>query len=93
MQKKQRYSRNEQEDAQLNAFVEEIAPREPILKVYRLEQNGRQTFLYATELDSFSLEDLRDHFGAGSFLLRTVRSNGTYGPSRVVHIGSIHGGY
>jgi len=74
------------EDARLNSFVDQIFPREPTLKVYRIDPDGKQTFLYATDLEFFSLDELRDHHDGGKFLLRTVRSNGTYGPSRVVYV-------
>lgn len=73
------------EEAQLSAFMDDIAPREPLLKVYRIEA-GKQTFLFATDFEFFSLEDLRNQYGGGKFLLRSVRSNGTYGPSRVVKV-------
>jgi hypothetical protein len=75
------------EDAQLSEFMENIWPKDPILKIYRVGPNGKQTLLGSAVLDSFSLDHVRHRFGSGTFLLRTVRSNGTYGPSRVVHLG------
>ena len=76
------------EEAELSAFADEIAPRVPTVKVYRLEAGGKQKLLFATDIDFFSLEILRDHYDGGRFLVRTVRSNGTYGPSRIVLVES-----
>jgi hypothetical protein len=33
------------EEAQLNAFVDDIAPRSPTVKVYRIEDDGKQKIL------------------------------------------------
>jgi hypothetical protein len=74
------------EDTRLNAFMEDIFPRWPMLKVYRLGPGGKQTFLCSADLETFSLGMLRDQYDGGKFLLRTIRSNGTYGPSRVVQV-------
>jgi hypothetical protein len=75
------------EDKQLNAFLDEFSPRQPMIRIYRVEADGKKhTYLGASDLDCFSLEGVREHFGGGTFLLRSVRSNGTYGPSRVVSI-------
>ena len=76
------------EEARLSAFVDDIAPRLPTVKVYRLEPGGKQKFLFATVIEFFSLEILREEYDGGKFLVRTVHSNGTYGPSRVVDVAS-----
>jgi hypothetical protein len=76
------------EDKKLREFEDDIAPRMPWVKIYRIEKDGRQTFLGATDLEFFSFEMLRHEFGGGKFLVRTVRSNGTWGPSRIVHVAS-----
>ena len=83
---------NTPEDKQLQAFIDAMPDdRQPRLRIYRLESDGSQTRLFAGALEEFPAEDaqpmLQDWFGAGKFLVRTVRSNGTYGPSRVFHIG------
>jgi hypothetical protein len=85
----------------LTAFMDNIgSSREPTIRIYRLEtpQKQHQTrFRKHTRVGEVLLSDfshdpsdlfeyLRAEFGAGTFLLRTVRSNGTYGPSRVVSI-------
>ncbi len=83
------------------AFIEDIgAPREPTIRIYRLEplqKQHRTHFRKQTRVGEVLFSDfshgnnifeyLREEFGVGTFLLRTVRSNGTYGPSRVVRIG------
>jgi hypothetical protein len=77
----------EDEDEEMMAFMENIAPRSPTLRIYRIDsEEKKQEFLGCLPLLGFSLEEVRDQFGSGTFLLRSVRSNGTYGPSRVVRI-------
>lgn len=74
----------------LNEFMEDIAPREPRIRIYRVNsETKKHTFLGTAAVEGFSLNDLREWYGSGAFLLRTVRSNGKYGPSRVVRIGSL----
>jgi hypothetical protein len=71
------------------------------MKIYKIEANGKQVCvdcLFSEQYDSKTgafkfpnannvLEGIRDKFGAGKYLLRTVYSNGRFGPSRIVHIG------
>src|SRR6185369_4959511 len=74
--------RNAEEDRRLTAFIEQIGtPREPTVRIYRLDSDGKQTRLGVMSLDYCDEESVREQFGPGTFLLRTVRSNGTYGPS------------
>lgn len=71
----------------LQQFIETIGPpREPTVRIYRIEPDGKQTRLGSMSLDGCDEEAVRAEFGGGTFLLRTVRSNGTYGPSTVLRI-------
>jgi hypothetical protein len=84
--KSARTSENNEEE-KLEQFVDNIWPREPTLRIYRVdEKTKKQTLLGSADLDTFELDLLRERYGAGCFLLRTVRSNGTWGPSRMVWI-------
>lgn len=86
-----------EDDKTLAAFMENVFPgREPTIRIYRIESNElrqntpfrKQTRLgeiCLSEADNI-LQDMQFQFGAGTYLLRSVRSNGTYGPSRVVRI-------
>ena len=81
-----------EEDEQIQAFMDRLPDlRQPQVKIYRIEENKRHTCLHVCPLDEFPVDKtesaLQHWFGAGDFLVRTVRSNGTYGPSRVFHIG------
>jgi hypothetical protein len=83
----QRINHTEDEDQRLQQFIETIGPpREPTVRIYRIEPDGKQTRLGSMALDGCDEEAVRAQFGAGAFLLRTVRSNGTYGPSTVLRI-------
>jgi hypothetical protein len=90
------------EDQEFSTFVEELGPlREPTIRIYRLEENQRQNrtrFRKQIRVDEVLFSDfsrdpssiyvyLRANFGPGCFLLRTVRSNGVYGPSKLVYVG------
>ncbi len=80
------------EEAQLRGFIDQIGPgREPTGKIYRLPVDGRQVLLGTVTIYDFPVDEygayLRDAFGPGTFLIRTVRTNGTFGPSRIVRIG------
>ena len=77
---------NPEEERKLREFVENVSPHEPRLKIYRKESNKQDTPVTTMTLDAFSEEELRDQFGHGTYFLRTVRSNGTYGPSCVIRI-------
>jgi hypothetical protein len=81
--KKPRLRNTSAEDELLNRLMDDLAPRGPTVKVYRIGDDGKQTFLGATDLQWFSLTWVRDTFGGGKYLVRTVRSNGTYGPSEL----------
>src|SRR5262249_43807596 len=84
------------------AFMHVIGPsRVPTIRIYRLEphqKQGRTHFRKQTRVDEVLLSDflhspsdvyvyLHEKFGVGTYLLRTVRSNGKWGPSRSVCIG------
>src|SRR5262249_19714568 len=91
------------QDREMQAFVEDLGLsfREPTIRIYRLERYlmqpktrfRKQTRLAVVSLSEFSqdpgsiLEYIQRKFGAGDYLLRTVRSNGKYGPGIVVRIG------
>lgn len=69
-----------------------LGPRDSSIKIYLLEPDGKQRLMGSDTLDllenDFGLEEtIRDRFGSGKFLVRTVLPNGTFGPSRVVAIG------
>jgi hypothetical protein len=81
--------------------MEDVFPRrEPSIRIYRLEQNDKRDgtrFRKQTNVGQVCLSEARDlletlhsQFGPGTYLLRGVKSNGTYGPSRVVEIGPRH---
>jgi hypothetical protein len=91
--------RNPAEDKKLQEFMEDVIPRrEPSIRIYRIELNEKRTnapFRKQTRLSEIALSEAGDileylhfHFGPGTYLLRSVRSNGVYGPSRVVYIGA-----
>jgi len=75
---------------QLKAIMEEVSPREPHIRIYRvIPETKKHKFLGTAGVNGFSLDDVREWHGGGTFLLRTVRSDGKYGPSRVVRIASL----
>ena len=77
------------EERQMQEFVDRIGPPPiPVVRVYRITEDGKQTRIDEADLESVDEVYLRERFGPGSYLLRTVRSNGTYGPSKVVRIAS-----
>jgi hypothetical protein len=91
-QMKGRKSTATTEEQQMHEFMDDIAPRSPTLRIYRIDADGKKhEFLGCAQLEEFSLEDVRERFGSGTFLLRSVRSNGTFGPSRVVRIAPLCG--
>jgi len=84
-------------DKTLVAFMEDVFPdREPTIRIYRIEPNEmrqntrfrKQTRIGEVCLSAADniLQEIQFQFGAGTYLLRSVRLNGTYGPSRVVRI-------
>jgi hypothetical protein len=75
------------EDEQLTELMEFISPRNPYIRVYRVDPHTkRHTYLGNLDADGFDLSVVREAFGSGTFLVRSVRSNGKYGPSRIVGI-------
>jgi hypothetical protein len=68
------------------------------MKIYKIERTGEQVCvdcLFSEQYDSKMgalkfpnankvLKAIRDKFGPGKYLLRTVYSNGRFGPSRIV---------
>jgi hypothetical protein len=90
------------EEKYFRGYLDEICgPTDPVVKIYKIERNGKQVCVdclfieqYNTQLGAFQfpnpnyvLDGIRDKFGPGRYLLRTVYSNGRFGPSRIVHIG------
>jgi hypothetical protein len=71
------------------------------VKIYEIERNGKQVCVDSLFLEQYNpklgalkfpnadyvLASVREKFGPGKYLLRTVYSNGRFGPSRTVHIG------
>ena len=97
---RKRKIRNTVEDRQLQAFMDDVFPkREPTIRIYRLEPNEKRKnspfrkqtrlaeILFCEARRANIFEYLRLHFGPGSYLLRSVRSDGVYGASRVVEVG------
>jgi hypothetical protein len=94
-------TKEDAELAMCAGFMTDIGPsRLPTIRIYRLEPHQKQLgkrFRKQTRPEEVLLSDfshnpssifeyVRDRFGAGEFLLRIVRSNGTWGPSRVIGI-------
>jgi hypothetical protein len=87
------------EEKYFRRFLEDLAPSDPVIKIYRIERNGKQVCLDCVFAEITKqgvlrfpqstniLHSIRVKFGPGRYLLRTVYSNGRFGPSRVVHIG------
>src|SRR5690242_20701432 len=90
------------EDEYLRRYLDEIVgPAEPKLKIYRIKPNGKQVCVNCLFVEEYDLsrgvlkfarpacvvENIRAQFGPGKYLLRTVYSNGRFGPSRVLDIG------
>jgi hypothetical protein len=91
------------EEHYFRRYLDEIVgPSEPTVKIYRIEPNGKQVCvdcLFVEQVVDFSkglfkfsrpddvLENIRHQFGPGRYLLRTVYSNGRFGPSRRVDLG------
>lgn len=90
------------EENYFRRYLDEICgPTDPIMKIYKIERNGKQVCVDCLFLERYDsktgvfkfpnpsnvLESIRGKFGPGKYLLRTVYSNGKFGPSRVVQIG------
>ena len=70
-----------------------IGLRDPSIQIYRLGADGKQELMGTVSLDVLKMgieESIQNNFGAGKFLVRTVLSNGTFGPSRTVVIGETY---
>jgi len=75
------------EEKLLNQFIDSIGvENEPTVRIFRLEENGKRTRMGVVTLDVCDEESIQAQFGGGTFLVRTVRSNGTFGPSKVIGI-------
>jgi hypothetical protein len=90
------------EESYFRDYLEQIVgPTEPRIKIYKILPNGKQVCVHCIFVEEYSSskgvyrfppadrlpEIIRDQFGPGRYLLRTVYSNGRFGPSRVMHIG------
>jgi hypothetical protein len=89
---KHRTAATRKEENYFRRLLDEICPAsEPVLKVYKVRSDGKQVCVFSIYPDDFKSSDVLNHirnqFGPGSYLLRTVHSNGRFGPSRVVHLG------
>ena len=85
--------RDPDEERKLRKFVDRVSSREPRVKVYRKEPDNSLTPLTTRSLDGFSEEELRDAFGPGACFLRTIRSDGTFGPSCTLRLAPRPPGY
>ena len=93
----QKTRRLQTEDEKLNAYMDRYGSNRPLIQIYRLDEDEnnkgkrKQTRVGAMLFDErLDLEsEVQRQFGGGTFLARTVRSNGTWGPSRVLRIASL----
>jgi len=92
-------SKTRTEEDYFRQFLDGVWPTEPAIKIYRIGSNGKQVCVDSLFVEMVKpgvlriegadnvLNHIRGQFGPGKYLLRTVYSNGRFGPSRVVHIG------
>ena len=82
------------EDKRLQAYMDQYQFSGPVIQIYRLDENqdGRRprkrTKVGTIPFDE-SIElhvEIQRQFGSGDYLARAVRSNGTWGPSRVIRV-------
>lgn len=77
----------DKEGQDLQEFVSGLQTDVLRIKIYRLERAG-EVWLDTISRDEFSEEDTREHYGPGSYKVKTLRSNGTWGPSVVFRVGA-----
>ena len=82
------------EDKRLQAYMDHYRASDPVIQIYRLDENqdgkpprkrtkvGTIVFDESIELEVY----IQRQFGPGDYLARAVRSNGTWGPSRVFSV-------
>jgi len=99
MRRRRNASKATTEEDYFRQFLDNVWPTEPVIRIYRIESNGKQVCLDSLFVEMVKpgvlripgadhvLDNIRGQFGPGKYLLRTVYSNGRFGPSRVVHIG------
>jgi hypothetical protein len=66
----------------------------PVIQIYRLDENqDGKRWRKRTKVGSILFDESIDlcveiqrQFGSGEYLARAVRSNGTWGPSRVIRV-------
>ena len=99
MRRRSAESKTRTEEDYFRQFLDGVWPTEPVVKIYRIGSNGKQVCLDSLSVEMVKpgvlrivgadnvLNHIRVQFGPGKYLLRTVYSNGRFGPSRVVHIG------
>ena len=84
------------EDKRLLAYMNRCGSSDPVIQVYRLldeNQDGKRwrkrTKVGVIAFDeSVDLEPtIQRQFGPGEYLARAVKSNGRWGPSRVISVG------
>jgi len=82
------------EDKKLQAYMDQYQFSGPVIQIYRLDetQDGkrwRKRMKVGTIPFDESIQlhvEIQRQFGSGDYLARTVRSNGTWGPSRVIRV-------
>ena len=83
-----------EEDKRLQAYMDHYRASDPVIQIYRLDENRngkrprKRTKVGTIGFDeSIQLEPyIQRQFGPGDYLARAVRSNGTWGPSRVISV-------
>ena len=82
------------EDKRLQAYMDQYQFSGPVIQIYRLDetQDGnrwrKRTKVGTIPFDeSIELQvEIQRQFGSGDYLARSVRSNVTWGPSRVISV-------
>ena len=99
MRRRRAASKTKTEEDYFRQFLDDVWPTEPVVKLYRIGSNRKQVCLASLSVEMAKpgvlrivgvdnvLNHIRVEFGPGEYLLRTMYSDGRFGPSRVVHIG------
>jgi hypothetical protein len=90
-----RTAQQQSEDKRLQAYMDQYNSSGPVIQIYRLgeKQDGKR-WRKRTKVGEIPFDEnihleaeVQRQFGRGEYLARAVRSNGTWGPSRVIRIG------
>jgi hypothetical protein len=96
--RKRQTAMTRKEENYFRSVLDQICPPAmPVIKVYRIKGDRTQVCVFTVYPDDFKgdlpifsenvLKEIHNHCGPGKYLLRTVHSNGRFGPSRIVHLG------